>query len=151
MRQHERAYQMTTYESPNSRLAMSLTGIVAVVDDDQRVRESLENLLESAGHGVRLFASAAALLRNGSLAEIDCLVSDIDLPKIDGLELSRLVHAARPELPVILITGHPEIVDRSPPLVSGHCRLFGKPFNGEELLAAINEAVRNSKRPAPPC
>jgi len=140
---------MTTCENPDSRLAMSLTGIVAVVDDDQRVLESLENLLESAGHDVRLFGSAAALLRNGSLAEIDCLVSDIDLPKINGFELSRLVHEARPRLPVILITGHPEIVDRSPPLGSGHRRLFRKPFDGQEMLAAINEALGNSKRPPP--
>ena len=140
---------MTTCENPDSRLAMSPTGIVAVVDDDQRVLESLENLLESAGHDVRLFGSAAALLRNGSLAEIDCLVSDIDLPKINGFELSRLVHEARPRLPVILITGHPEIVDRSPPLGSGHCRLFRKPFDGQEVLAAINEALGNSKRPPP--
>jgi FixJ family two-component response regulator len=111
--------------------------IVAVVDDDQRILESLEHLLESAGYAVRLFASAAALLESDSLEEIDCLISDIDLPKIDGFELLRLVYAARPVLPVILITGHPKMVNRSPPIGSGHYRFFKKPFNGQELLAAV--------------
>jgi len=117
--------------------------VVAVVDDDQRVLESLENLLESAGHTVRLFASAPALLESGSLGEIDCLISDIDLPRINGFELLRLVHATRPELTVILITGHPEMVDRSPPIGSGHYRLFKKPFDGQELLAAVGDAHRS--------
>jgi len=118
-------------------------GLVAVVDDDQRILESLENLLESAGHSVRLFASASALLESGSLAEIDCLISDIDLPKIDGFELLRLVRAARPELTVILITGHPEMLNRPPPIGSGRCRMFKKPFDGQELLAAVGDAQRS--------
>lgn len=121
--------------------------IVAVVDDDHRILESLEDLLESEDHTARLFASGTGLLESGCLAEIDCLISDIDLPKIDGFELLRRVHAARPELPVILITGHPEMANRSPSSGSGHYRLFKKPFNGQELLTALSDAVRNPRRP----
>jgi len=121
--------------------------VIAVVDDDQRILESLDELLESAGYAVRLFASAAALLERDNLAEIDCLISDIDLPKIDGFELLQLVHTARPELPAMLITGHPELVDRSSPISRSCYRLFRKPFDAEELLAAVNDAVRNSRRP----
>ena len=117
--------------------------IVAVVDDDKRILESLGNLLESADHSVRLFASAAALLESGSLAEIDCLISDIDMPVVDGFELSRIVRAARPELPIILITGHPEILNRLPPAGTGHYRLFKKPFDGQELLTAVSDALRS--------
>jgi FixJ family two-component response regulator len=124
--------------------------IAAVVDDDHRILDSLENLLESAGHTVRLFASAAALLESGCLADIDCLISDIDLPKINGFELVRLAYAARPELPVILITGHPEIANRPPPSGSHHYRLFRKPFNGQELLTAVSDAVRHPHRHRPP-
>jgi FixJ family two-component response regulator len=116
--------------------------IVAMVDDDRRILESLESLLESAGHRARLFESAAGLLASGALAEIDCLISDIDLPSIDGFELARRVHAARPDLPVILITGHPELADRLPPTGPGYCRLFMKPFDGQQLLAAVGDAVR---------
>jgi len=118
--------------------------IIAVVDDDKRVLQSLESLLESAGHAVRLFASATALLESGSLAEVDCLISDINMAVIDGLELTRVVRAARPGLPVILITGHPEMLNRSPPTGLNHCQLFTKPFNGQELLATVSDALRDS-------
>lgn len=120
--------------------------LTAVVDDDQRVLDSLGNLLESAGHTVRTFPSAAALLESAILAKIDCLISDIDLPSIDGFELLRLANAARPELPVILITGHPEIAQRPLRGCRGYCRLFRKPFDGGELLTAVSEAVRQPAR-----
>jgi len=73
--------------------------VIAVVDDDTRVLESLEDLLESAGHRVHLFKSAQALLENPAFGEIDCLISDIGMPAIDGFDLERLARAARPELP----------------------------------------------------
>ena len=121
--------------------------VIAVVDDDQRIGESLNELLESAGYAVRLFASAEALLERDHLAEIDCIISDIDLPKIDGFELLHLVHGARPKLPVMLITGHPELVDRLSPIGRSCYRLFSKPFAAEELLGAVNDAVRNPRQP----
>jgi FixJ family two-component response regulator len=115
---------------------------IAVVDDDRRILESLKNLLESADYAVRSFASAAALLASDCLAEIDCLISDIDMPVMDGFELLRVAHAARPELPVILITGHPEMLNRLPAIGPGHYRSFKKPFDGQELLTAVSDALR---------
>ena len=119
---------------------------IAVVDDDQRILESLKSLLESADYAVRLFASAAALLESGYLPEMACLISDIDMPVTDGFELLRVVQATRPELPIILITGHPEFLNRLQPMGQGHYRVFKKPFNGQELLTAVSDAVRNSER-----
>ena len=119
--------------------------IAAVVDDDPRILESLENLLESAGHTVRAFASAKALLESGTLVDVDCLISDIDLPRIDGFELMRLARGVRPKLPIILITGHPEMENRAPPM--GHYRLFKKPFDGQELLTAVSDALRGTLPP----
>ena len=119
--------------------------VVAVVDDDPGILRSLASLLESADYRVRLFASGAALLDCGCLAEIDVLVSDIDMPGLDGFALLRQVHAARPDLPVVLITGYPETIKRLPAQQAGNPRVFTKPFRGSELLAAISEAVR----PAP--
>ena len=123
--------------------------IIAVVDDDQRILKSLGSLLESADHAVRLFSSATALLDSGCVAEVDCLISDIDLPVMDGFELLRVVQAARPALPIILITGHPDLLNRLPPASLGHYRLFRKPFDGQELLTAVSEALRNPRPRTP--
>jgi FixJ family two-component response regulator len=117
---------------------------VAVVDDDPRILESLANLLESADYAVRVFASATALLESACVAEVDCLISDIDLPMMDGFELLRAIHAARPELPIILITGHPNLLNRLPPTGTGLYRLFKKPFHGQELLTAVSDALGKS-------
>ena len=122
---------------------------IAVVDDEPRILESLKNLLESADYAVRSFASAAALLESDCLAEIDCLISDIDMPVMDGFELLRVAHTARPELPVILITGHPEMLNRLPAIGPGHYRFFKKPFDGQELLTTVSDALRNPRLRSP--
>jgi FixJ family two-component response regulator len=113
--------------------------VVAVVENDPRVLESLENLLESAGYSARLFPSASALLDNCAFGEIDCLISDITMPSIDGWELERLADAARPDLPVILITGQ-DVAERAL-VAKGGRRFFRKPFNGRELLAAVRAVL----------
>lgn len=118
--------------------------VVAVVDDDQSVLRSLEYLLESADHDVRLFTSGAALLESRCLAEIGCLISDIDMPGLDGFELLRLVHAARPGLPIIIITGYPDTLKRLPDLGGGELRFFTKPFQGPALLAAVSEIIADA-------
>ena len=123
--------------------------IIAVVDDDPRVLESLESLLMSADYAVHVFASGKALLESACVASIDCLVSDIGMPGMDGLELASAVHAARPGLATILITGQTGIPSRSSLASGGSYRIFNKPFDGEELLAAIADAVRES-RPSDP-
>ena len=120
--------------------------VIGVVDDDERILESLEILLESADYAVRSFASARALLESGGLATVDCLISDIDMPVMDGIQLLRVVRAERPELPIILITGLPNLPDRLPPGGAGSYRLFRKPFSGPELLMAISEALQDLPR-----
>jgi FixJ family two-component response regulator len=119
--------------------------VVAVVDDDQGILRSLEYLLESADYAVRLFASGTELLDSGCLREIDCLISDIDMPSMDGFELLRMVHTAHPKLPIILITGYPDTLKRLPPLGGSNPRFFTKPFQGPQLLAAVTDAIRSSR------
>jgi FixJ family two-component response regulator len=116
--------------------------VIAVVDDDRSVLESLAMLLASAEYDVRLFDSAHALLECGGLREIDCVISDIGMPVMDGFELARTVRAARPQLPVILITGRPDLLNRSPLDGPGYYRVFAKPFDGPELLTTVGEALR---------
>jgi len=122
------------------------TLVVAAVDDDPSILRSLAYLLESADYSVRLFASAAAFIESDCLHEIDCLISDIDMPGTDGFELSRLVEAARPGLPTILITGYPERLKRSIRSDGSARRTFIKPFNGSEFLTAIGDAITHSRK-----
>ena len=114
---------------------------VAVIDDDERVLESLANLLESAGHTVRLFASAQAFLKDEAFAKVDCVISDIGMSAIDGFELERLARAARPELPVILITGRHEFIKRSQVTHRVGTEILLKPVSEQELLRAISKAL----------
>jgi CheY-like chemotaxis protein len=115
--------------------------IVAVVDDDPGVLRSLEYLLESADYSALLFASGSELLNSGRLQQIDCLISDLEMPGMDGYELLRMVRAARPNLPVILITAYPETLSRlsAPGITQYLC--FSKPFQGPDLLAAVSESI----------
>jgi FixJ family two-component response regulator len=120
--------------------------IVAAVDDDQSILRSLEYLLESADYAAHVFTSAAALLESGCLDEIDCLISDIDMPGMDGFELLRLIHASQPGLPTILITGYPDTLKRLPSVGGNAVRVFTKPFRGPELLAAVSDAIRGFRK-----
>jgi FixJ family two-component response regulator len=110
------------------------------------MRFSLESLLESAGYTVRLFPSATSLLGEIDLAAIDCLVTDIVMPRMDGLQLERIVHQDRPELPVILITGREVTIDMLP---SGpdSPEVFRKPLNSERLLTAVRNAIGGPTAP----
>jgi len=119
--------------------------IVAVVDDDQGVLRALQCLLESADHEVRVFRSGAEFLDSGCLPLVDGLISDIDMPGIDGFELLRRVESMRPGLPMILITGYPETLNRLAPFEGRH-RIFTKPFEGPALLAAMGDEIRRLRK-----
>jgi FixJ family two-component response regulator len=116
---------------------------VAVVDDDYRVLESLEDLLESAGYRVQLFASAKQFL-DTAITEVDCVISDIGMPATDGFALQQIIRNARPTLPVILITGRHEFAAAEHEAARGGRLLFEKPFDKRELLAAINSELQAS-------
>lgn len=116
--------------------------VVAVVDDDPRLLESLKDLLESADYLARTYSSAGALLLEG-MADIDVLITDIGMPNIDGFELRNLAKTARPDLPVFLITGRHEIADQD--RAQGISGFFRKPFDSQALLAAIVDALREKE------
>jgi FixJ family two-component response regulator len=118
--------------------------VVAVVDDDDRTLESLADLLEAAGYDVRLYTSAKAVWTRGGLSDIDCLISDIGMPEMDGFELRRLALSERPELPVILITGRPELRAHHSSIIERD-RYFEKPFDGRQLLAAVRAALGSAR------
>jgi FixJ family two-component response regulator len=117
--------------------------VIAIVDDDQRVLESLGDLLESAGYSVRLFDSAEAFLRADAVSGIDALVSDIRMPGVDGIELQLRVGNARPHLPVILITARTD-VDLAVIQQPNNRGVFRKPVDASELIKAIETALKGA-------
>ena len=93
--------------------------IVVAVDDDFRVRESLESLIESAGYQHVVFSSAEEFLQSGTLTEATCVITDVRMPGMDGIELQRRIRIERPHLPIIFISAHnhDEIRQREPSMM----------------------------------
>src|SRR5690349_8416842 len=118
--------------------------VVAIVDDDERTLESLGDLLEAAGFVVRAYSSATALIRERGLSGIDCLVSDIGMPDVSGLELRAIAVAQRPDLPVILITGRPTAAWLATSDIDP-ARYFEKPYDGRQLVAAISAGIAEAR------
>ncbi|CAN7748553.1 response regulator [Caballeronia sp. dw_19] len=115
--------------------------VVSVVDDDYRVLESLESLLASSGFVVRLFTSPEDFMRDFESLAPDCLISDIDMPGLSGVELRRRVRELRPTMPVIFITGRYRVEDFAVELKEDTHLFFRKPFDGQRLLDTVRKAV----------
>lgn len=122
--------------------------VIAVVDDDPGMLDSIESLLISAEYEVRVFVDGKTLLESG-LRDIDCLISDVAMPLMDGLELTRAIRAIRPALPVILVTGRPDLLPRTRLDGPEFYRVFKKPFDGQELLTTV-AAMLGPRRPRAP-
>ena len=120
--------------------------VVVGVDDDFRVRESIVRLMESAGYAPLVFPSAEALLESGALREAACVVTDVRMPGMDGLELHRRIKMVYPALPVILISARVDDKVRRRALADGAAGFLYKPFDGEEMLRAIDRAIENTPR-----
>ena len=111
--------------------------IVIGVDDDFRVRESIESLMESAGYAPMLFSSAEEFLQSGMLGGATCLITDVRMPGMDGIELQRRIRLHRPKLPVIFISGHNDDETRQKALDGGAVDFLYKPFDAADLLDVI--------------
>ena len=120
------------------------TQIVVGVDDDFRVRESIESLMESAGYAPLLFSSAEEFLQSGALAAAICLITDVRMPGMDGIELQRRIRLERPGLPIIFISAHSDEEPRQRALDGGAIAFLYKPFDGAELLGVIRSALNNN-------
>ena len=111
--------------------------VVSIVDDDPSVRESLKMLLESAEFDTEVFASAEEFLSAGRLGVSACLILDVRLPGISGIDLQNRLRADGHNITVIFITAHPDEHTRQLAMHAGAIRFFSKPFSGKELLAAV--------------
>lgn len=115
--------------------------MVAIVDDDAKVLESLSDFLEATGFDVCTFTCARDLLSDARLASIDCLITDIAMPEMNGVELSKETALRRPELPVLYITGDLEMAALAQSNAACGERVFTKPFDSRALLTALQAAI----------
>jgi len=119
--------------------------MVFVVDDDISVRESLELLIQNEGWQPKTFESAQEFLDYRRALIPSCLVLDLSLPGLNGLELQKRVAVERPEIPIIFITGHGDIPKTVEAMKGGAVEFLTKPFNDEVLLTAIQRALERSR------
>src|ERR1700741_2215831 len=119
--------------------------IVFVVDDDVSVRESLELLIQNEGWRAKTFASAQGFLDCPRAVVPSCLVLDVSLPGLDGLELQKRVAVERTDMPIIFITGHGDVPKTVQAMKGGAVEFLTKPFNDEVLLTAIRQALERSR------
>ena len=120
------------------------TPIVFVVDDDVSVRESLELLIRYEGWQPETFASAQEFLTRPRALAPSCLVLDVSLPGLNGLDLQKRVAAERTDMPIIFITGHGDIPMSVQAMKAGAVEFLTKPFGDDALLSAIRQAIERS-------
>ena len=120
--------------------------VIAIVDDDPSAREGLSSLLRSAGLKVETFASAQEFLARPSADAPSCLVLDLQLPGLSGLELQKRMAEAGLEIPIVFLTGHGNIPASVQAMKAGAVEFLTKPFDDEQLLQAIQEAVERDRR-----
>jgi FixJ family two-component response regulator len=121
--------------------------LVSVVDDDRFCRESMCRLMRSLGHTVDIFASAAEFLASPRLAETGCLITDIHMPAMTGLELYRRLIDTGQAIPTILVTAFPNDVDRARALGGGVKGYLRKPVDEAQLAQCVREALRSGASP----
>ena len=118
--------------------------LIAIVDDDDSLRDSLDNLIRSVGFRVEGFASAEAFLQSKQVQETRCLILDVCMPGITGLELQRQMVAANSPVPIIFITAHEDEDQRRQALEAGAVAFLYKPLFEEALLDAIDTALKDT-------
>jgi FixJ family two-component response regulator len=121
------------------------TPVVYVVDDDISVRESLESLLHFAGWQAETFASAQEFLTHSRAPTPSCLVLDVGLPGLNGLELQKRIAADRIDIPIIFITGNGDVPMTVQAMKAGAVEFLTKPFSDDVLLSAIGHAVERNR------
>jgi FixJ family two-component response regulator len=126
------------------------TDNIFLVDDDPSVNRALANLLESAGHRVTAFDSAKQFLASADIDAGDCLVLDLCLPGIDGLDLQQTILDTAASIPIVVITGHGKVNDGVRAMKQGAIDFLLKPFDDQALLDAVASAANRNRRHAHP-
>src|SRR5215467_8305294 len=119
--------------------------MISIVDDDDSVRKSLHGLMRSVGFAVNVFASAEEFLGSNCLHNTACLILDVRLPEMTGLELQRYLETRHSKIPIVFITSYEDDEVRARALAAGAVDYLLKPFNDEDLLNAIDAALNSGE------
>jgi FixJ family two-component response regulator len=117
--------------------------LISIVNDDESVREALEGLIESLGFRVRAFQSALDFLASPDIADTSCMIADVHMPQMSGLELCRRLTDMGRGIPTILITAYPDDAVRDRALADGVVGYLIKPFDDDALVACVHSALRS--------
>ena len=120
---------------------MVAIALIAIVDDDEAIRLGLSSLARSEGYDVRLFASAEAFLAQVDAIAPDCVITDIQMPGIGGLEMQYILKQSHPALPILVMTAFPEQPIRDKALAAGAICFLSKPFDAETILQFVAAAI----------
>ena len=115
---------------------------IAIVDDDDVVREGLASLVRSLGHSVSTFGSAEEFLQSEKISDASCLITDLHMPGLSGLDLQDQMIATGHRFPIIFITGYPDENVRVRAMKAGAIGFLSKPFNNDDLLSYLERALK---------
>jgi FixJ family two-component response regulator len=116
--------------------------LIAIVDDDESIRDTTKDLLESAGFSAAAFARAASLLKSRRLSQVSCVIADMRMPTMTGLELLQHLVASNRAIPTILMTAYPDERAQAQAIRANVVGYLIKPFAADELLACVRRAVQ---------
>jgi len=120
---------------------VSETALISIVDDDESMREAIQSLLRSVGFRAKTFASGEQFLQSDQIENTACLILDVRMPGMSGLDLQRRLMATQCRIPIVFVTAHGEEEARSRALQEGAVDFLLKPFSEEALLNAIQAAL----------
>src|SRR6266576_5279528 len=123
--------------------SLEKSNMVAIVDDDDLMRSALQGLLRSVGLPAQAFASAEEFIKSGQQHQVGCLVADIRMPGMSGLELQAKLNADHCRIPTIFITAHGDEKMRMQALRAGAVEFMAKPFDDDVLLESVRAALEN--------
>ena len=124
---------------------MRSASLISIVDDDESMREATEGLLRSLGYQAVAFSSAEEFLKSDSIDNTACLIADVQMPGLSGIDLQYSLSARGVQMPTIFITAFPEEGSRKRAMTAGAVGYLSKPFSEESLLKCLDSALGNSR------
>jgi FixJ family two-component response regulator len=130
---------------------MSEAPLIAIVDDDELARDGIRELVESLGYAAATFTSAEHFLQSAVLAQVACLITDLQMPGLNGLELQEALRSRGYQMPVILVTAYPNEKNRTRAFNNGAVDFLSKPFDEMWLIECLTDAIKLHDRSGPDC